>query len=125
MRIDSAPPLMDLVTQRLRLLFAVCAGYFGAFVPILLLGGEGLWLAMILGLFGLPFLGLAVVASLIWSRRIAESPWKWSLIAAALSIIISTLGFWIWIGSLAGALTALPALFAPVVFNSVLRLTGD
>lgn len=108
-------------TDRLKIAAAIVAAYLVAFMPLLFGGGEGLWLAKLLIVAGSPFLLLAVLLGSLFANAIKARPWLWSVAAAAIAVVTSTIALWLLTQSMIGLLSLLPALSAPVAFRIMLR----
>ncbi|MGV3510943.1 MAG: hypothetical protein ACO1OX_02955 [Novosphingobium sp.] len=110
--------------NRVLVLLAVTAAYAAAFFPLLAMGREGPWLAMLLFVSGLPFLALAIVFGVVFPDPIRAHPWRWSVSASAIAVLTSALALWFLTGSAIGLLSVIPATFAPLAFKLVLKF-GD
>ena len=110
--------------NRVLVLLAVMAAYAAAFLPILVTGREGLWVAKLLFLSGLPFLALATVFGVVFADPIRVHPWPWSVSASAIAVLASTLALWFLTSSAIGLLSVIPAIFAPLAFRLALKF-GD
>jgi hypothetical protein len=112
--------------NRLNVIAAVIIAYAGALFPFLVFGAEGFWWIKLLFLAGLPFLALAIIFAAAMAGLIVHHPWRWSLAASSIAIVVSVGGLWFLTKSLVGIVSVVPALLAPVVFRVALyALSGS
>ena len=88
----------------------------------MLFGSEGIWWITILGVAGLPLLALCLVVGWFFAKKIAATPWWWSICAGLGAVLISTVFSVLATGWPMLGLASLPvAVVAPIVFRFTLR----
>lgn len=73
-------------TVRLRVRVAAWIAICAPFVGLLLLGSEGVWLAMILGIVSLPLIGLACLIGVFFASSIVCHPLPWTAAAVVVCL---------------------------------------
>ena len=112
--------------ENIKLRFAVSgliiAAYVLSLAPFALLGWEAMFMVAIVGLFGLPMLGLAIVVGWLCAAQIVAEPWKWSLSAGLGALLITSIGMGFLTGGTLAGFIGLPiALLAPAIFVGLLK----
>jgi hypothetical protein len=111
--------------DRIRVACAIASAFLAGILPFSLLGYEGWWTTKLLALGGAPFLLIALLVGTACAGSVTRHPWRWAIIAACLSILLSIAILYWLTRTTVGVLAVPSALLASLVFGLIVQRDTD